>query len=102
MHGKGEKKDSSIHGIDPVIHPDIEERQQVDGGLLPKQNRYGGRGRDGGAQSSEVYKALGGSSDVPIHVADGTGDEIISIRKSREEDPLGSEDEQHTFQDDYS
>jgi len=93
VHGKAEKKDSSIHGIDPVIKPDIEERLPADGGLLPKQNRYGGRGRDDGAQSSEVYKALGSASDVPIHVADGAGDEIISIRKSREDDPLGSEDE---------
>lgn len=40
-----------------------------------------------------MYKALGSASDVPIHVADGAGDEIISIRKSREDDPLGSEDE---------
>ena len=38
----------------------------------------------------------------PIQVADGAGDEIISIRKSREEEPLGSDDEQHTFQEDNS
>ena len=35
-HGKAEKKDSSIHGIDPVGHPDGEERRPVDGGTHPK------------------------------------------------------------------